>query len=51
LPDDKLQELRASGLTVEISFDVKPGLYTVREVFRDANGALSAMSRHINVAL
>lgn len=51
LPDDKLAALRKSGLTVEITFDLKPGLYTVREVFRDANGALSAMSRHVNLSL
>jgi VWFA-related protein len=51
LPDEKLAELRKTGLTVEITFDLKPGPYTVREVFRDANGALSATSRHVNLTL
>jgi hypothetical protein len=51
LPDTKLAQLRKDGLTLEISFDLKPGSYTVREVFRDEKGALSALSRHLNVAL
>jgi hypothetical protein len=50
LPDAKLAQLRKDGLTLEISFDLKPGLYTVREVFRDENGAMSAMSRHLDVS-
>lgn len=42
LKDETLEKRLGSGLTVRSSFDVKPGVYVVRLVVRDAQGQLMA---------
>ncbi len=50
LLDGSLEKLLHSGLTTRVSFDVKPGTYTVRQVVRDAEGAhISALNRTVEI--
>jgi len=48
--DGSLEKLFQSGLTTRVSFDVKPGTYTVRQVVRDSEGAhISALNRTVEI--
>jgi VWFA-related protein len=50
LRDGSLEKLVQSGLTTRVSFDVKPGTYTVRQVVRDSEGAhISALNRTVEI--
>ncbi len=50
LLDTSLEKLAQSGLTTKVSFDVKPGTYTVRQVVRDSEGAhISALNRTVEI--
>lgn len=50
LLDGSLEKLFQSGLTTRVSFDVKPGTYTVRQVVRDSEGAhISALNRTVEI--
>jgi hypothetical protein len=50
LLDTTLARLSPSGLTLKISFDVKPGTYMVRQVVRDGQGAqISGISRSVQI--
>jgi VWFA-related protein len=50
LLDGSLEKLVQSGLTTRVSFDVKPGTYTVRQVVRDSEGAhISALNRTVEI--
>ena len=50
LLDGSLEKLVQSGLTTRVSFDVKPGTYTVRQVVRDSEGArISALNRTVQI--
>lgn len=50
LLDGSLEKLLQTGLTTKVSFDVKPGIYTVRQVVRDSEGAhISALNRTVEI--
>ncbi len=57
LPDKNLTEMEKtgftdkSGLTFKVDFQVKPGDYVVREVVRDEQGQMSALSRPVKIVL
>ena len=42
LTDTTLERLNRSGLSMDSSFDVKPGTYLIRLVLRDTEGAQMA---------
>jgi VWFA-related protein len=48
--DESLAKLQRSGLTSRMSFDVKPGVYLVRQIVREAEGArISALNRTVEI--
>jgi VWFA-related protein len=48
--DASLEKLSRSGLTSRMSFDVKPGVYLVRQIVREAEGArISALNRTVEI--
>jgi VWFA-related protein len=50
LLDVSLQELMSSGLTVKNSFNVKPGVYLIRQVVRDGQGGqISGINRTVEI--
>lgn len=50
LRDASLERLSQSGITMQTSFDVKPGTYLVRQVVRDTEGAqLSGLNRTVEI--
>jgi VWFA-related protein len=57
LADKNLTEIQKtgftdnSGFTFKVDFQVKPGDYVVREVVRDEQGQMSALSRPVKIAL
>jgi hypothetical protein len=50
LRDGSLERIMQSGITTKTSFDVKPGMYLVRQVVRDAEGGqLSGLNRTVEI--
>ena len=50
LLDGSLEKLSQSGVTAKTSFDVKPGIYLIRQVVRDSEGAqLSGLNRTVEI--
>ncbi len=50
VPDSQLQSFLKSGVDAEMTFNLKPGLYTVREVVTDAEEHnMAAFSNNVNV--
>ena len=49
LRDETLERTSRSGITLKSNFDVKPGTYLVRLVVRDAEGAISAENRSVQI--
>lgn len=48
--DESLEKLGRSGLTSRMSFDVKPGVYLVRQIVRETEGArISALNRTVEI--
>ncbi len=50
LPDDALPNLLAAGMDVKVTFQLKPGTYTIREVVTDSEDHhMAAFSRSVEV--
>jgi hypothetical protein len=50
LPDEALAHLLATGMDVKLTFQLKPGNYTMREVVSDSEDHhLTALSRSVKV--
>ena len=51
LDDSDYEKLSRTGLTVNLSFDIKPGRYLVRQLLRDSeDGQIAARNRAVEVA-
>ena len=50
LRDASLERLLQTGITIQSTFDVKPGTYLVRAVVRDsASGQISGLNRTVEI--